>query len=71
MELVPKTGSVQDQKRAVYQKWLDGAFVNRAADVPSLLPEVHLVVMEMDGTSLQTSDFSAKGLSMCSLASRN
>ena len=68
MDLVPKTGSVRDQKRAVYQKWLDGAFINRAADVLSLLPEVRHVVMEMDGTSLQTDELRDFP---CSLASRN
>ena len=71
MDLVPKTGSVRDQKRAVYQKWLDGAFINRAADVLSLLPEVRHVVMEMDGILLCRRTNSVLRDFPCSLASRN
>ena len=60
-ETYPKTGSVQAQKRAVFAKWLSGAYVKVWTKAADLLADVKRVAQNAGFTDM--GDFTTKGLS--------
>ena len=60
-ETYPKTGSVRAQKRAVYAKWLSGAYVKVWTKAADLLADVKRVAQNAGFTDM--GDFTTKGLS--------
>ena len=60
-ETYPKTGRVQAQKRAVYAKWLSGAYVKVWTKAADLLADVKRVAQNAGFTDM--GDFTTKGLS--------